>query len=87
MFLRLNTLLYIEKNVYLQKVIYEMKKTGYSKITDIPKSELENLLAVYGKEKSRTLRTSRAYLRSLGMQINTKGEAMISISPISRTFL
>ncbi len=57
----------------------KMKKTSYTRISDIPIEELNEMMIAYGKAKSRTVRTSRAYLRSLGMDVSSKGVINIAI--------
>ena len=40
-----------------------------TRITDIPYSELKKDMVDYGRKQSTTVRSSRRYLRSLGMTI------------------
>lgn len=43
------------------------------RITDIPYSELKKSMADYGRKQAASVRSSRKYLRSLGMKINNNG--------------
>lgn len=43
------------------------------RITDIPYNELKKNMAAYGKKQSASVRTSRRYLRSVGMNIKRNG--------------
>ena len=61
-----------------------MKKNTYSSISEIPKHELESMMAEYGKKKAQTVRSARAYLRRIGVPFNSKG--MIDESSLSHTF-
>lgn len=49
-----------------------MDKTR-KRITDIPQDELEKMMIEYGKKHSATVRSSRRFLRSLGMKIDSRG--------------
>lgn len=44
-----------------------------TRITDIPYIELKKNMAAYGKKQSSSVRTSRRYLRSVGMDIKRNG--------------
>ncbi|HRF69146.1 MAG TPA: hypothetical protein PK430_07960 [Muribaculum sp.] len=46
------------------------------KISDLPVEVVLQLMKDYGKTKSRTLRTSRTYLRSIGMNISSTGKIL-----------
>ena len=50
----------------------------YNRITDVPVDELERMMAEYGRRKAKTVRTSRNYLRSIGMVIKTDGTVITS---------
>lgn len=39
--------------------------------------EIERLMAEYGAQKARTVRTARAYLRGLGMTIDSHGQVIV----------
>ena len=43
------------------------------RITDIPYEELKKNMAAYGKKQAATVRSSRRYLRSVGLNINKDG--------------
>lgn len=42
-------------------------------LNDVPMHEIVEMMTAYTKRYSRTVRTSRAYLRSVGMDIDHKG--------------
>lgn len=52
----------------------------YNRITDVPVDELKRMMAEYGRQKSKTVRSSRKYLRSIGMVIKTDGTVITSHS-------
>ncbi len=43
------------------------------RITEIPVSELKKNMAAYGRKQAASVRSSRKYLRSLGMPIKPNG--------------
>ncbi len=49
-----------------------IEKTN-KRISDIPLIELERMLSEYGDKKANSVRSSRIYLRSLGMDIKNDG--------------
>lgn len=51
-----------------------------NRITDVPVDELQRMMAEYGHQKSKTVRSSRKYLRSIGMVIKSDGTVVISHS-------
>ena len=52
-----------------------------NRITDVPVDELQRMMGEYGRQKSKTVRSSRKYLRSIGMVIKTDGTVITSHSP------
>jgi len=50
-----------------------MKAKKYNSISDIPADELKDMMVTYGKKKFRTVRSGRAFLRSIGVPIDNKG--------------
>lgn len=63
-----------------------MKKKSYHSISDIPKGDLENMMMEYARKKAHTVRTARAYLRSIGIPINHKGIIDESITSASFSY-
>lgn len=51
-----------------------------NRITDVPVDELQRMMGEYGRQKSKTVRSSRKYLRSIGMVIKSDGTVVISHS-------
>lgn len=50
-----------------------MARQKYSNISDIPSEELKSMMIAFGKQKARTVKSSRAFLRSIGFQIDRNG--------------
>lgn len=50
----------------------------YNRITDVPVDELQRMMVEYGRQKSKTVRSSRKYLRSIGMVIKSDGTVVTS---------
>lgn len=50
-----------------------MKKRLYNSISEIPKPELDRMMIEYAKSKAKSVRSARAYLRSIGVPINKRG--------------
>lgn len=50
-----------------------MARKKYYSISDIPAEELKNMMIAYGQEKARTVKSARAFLRSIGFDVNNKG--------------
>lgn len=69
----------------------KMKKnirTTPCSLNDLPIEEVKKLMAEYASRHSRSVRSSRSYLRKMGMEIDSKGvwtvnmeEARISYGP------
>lgn len=51
-----------------------MKKTKYDSISEIPSDELKEMMIAYGRKKGQTVRSARAFLRSIGMPIDSRGK-------------
>lgn len=47
------------------------------RMTDIPLDELERMMIEYGKKQASSVRSSRKFLRSLGMKIDRRGYIII----------
>ncbi len=47
------------------------------RLSDIPLSELKQKMEEYGKKHSMTVRSSRKFLRNLGMNIDHDGQIVI----------
>lgn len=61
-----------------------MKKTKYNTISEIPSDKLKEMMIEYGQKKGNSVRSARAFLRSIGVPIDYKGR--IDESKISGQF-
>ena len=57
-----------------------MSKKKYNSISDIPSDELKAMLIAFGQEKARSVKSARAFLRSIGFEVSTKGVLTPSVS-------
>lgn len=53
------------------------KRNSMMKLTDLPQEELMQMMKEYGAKNSRTVRSSRAYLRRIGLNISRTGELIL----------
>ncbi len=56
-----------------------MAKKKYHSISDIPTDELKSMMIAFGQEKAKTAKTARRFLRSIGFDVNNKGEISLPV--------
>lgn len=57
-----------------------MAKKKYNTISDIPSDELKAMMIAFGKEKARSVKSARAFLRTIGFEVSPKGVMTPSVS-------
>lgn len=50
-----------------------MARKKYNSISEIPSEELKSMMIAFGQEKARSVKSARAFLRSIGFDVNNKG--------------
>lgn len=50
-----------------------MAKKKYNSISDIPSEELKAMMIAFGKEKAKSVKSARAFLRTIGFEVSSKG--------------
>ncbi len=56
-----------------------MAKKKYNSISDVPTEELKSMMIAFGKEKAKTEKSVRRFLRSIGFDVNNKGEILLPV--------
>lgn len=56
-----------------------MAKKKYYNISEIPSDELKSMMVAFGKEKAKSVKSARAFLRSIGFEVTPKGEISPSV--------
>ena len=57
-----------------------MTKNKYHSISDIPSDELKSMMIAFGQEKAKSVKSARAFLRSIGFEVSHKGVLTPSVS-------
>lgn len=50
-----------------------MAKKKYNSISDIPADELKAMMIAFGQEKAKSVKSARAFLRTIGFEVSPKG--------------
>ncbi|MDE6552012.1 MAG: hypothetical protein K2K98_03480 [Muribaculaceae bacterium] len=50
-----------------------MAKKKYNSISDIPSDELKAMMIAFGQEKAKSVKSARAFLRTIGFEVSNKG--------------
>lgn len=56
-----------------------MVKKRYNSISEIPSDELKSMMIEFGKEKARSVKSARAFLRSIGFDVTNKGNITLPV--------
>lgn len=56
-----------------------MTKKKYNSISDIPSDEIKSMLIAFGQQKAKSVKSARAFLRTIGFEVSSKGVMTPSI--------
>ncbi|MDE6741970.1 MAG: hypothetical protein K2J58_06525 [Muribaculaceae bacterium] len=57
-----------------------MAKKKYNSISDIPSEELKAMMIAFGQEKAKSVKSARAFLRTIGFEVSNKGVITPAVS-------
>lgn len=50
-----------------------MAKKKYNSISDIPSDELKAMMIAFGQNKAKSVKSARAFLRTIGFEVSSNG--------------